>query len=294
MGLESLPLVVFLLLPGFLMLLIFCWITSPQRKVSSTEHVFISLLMSMLILGISYPLLHFYRWITVNVFAASWEPASLPTYMQVLHNPKVFPAELGITIYVSAIIFGFLSGILYKSETIGRLFNYFGLDIYSREDVWYRLFRRSRWVTVYLMNGSIIAGWPTIFSKIEDKENFGLYLTKIHYYQKGEWVKPDTSVDGLLINADIISRVEFRKRKPIGGQPMKPNLIQWFEYCARFIVWIGGLSFAVLTVLGVIPILPPNTAIGLVLFLYLFLLAALITWIFDIYRSYPPRRRKAK
>ena len=291
MGLESLPLVVFLLLPGFLLLLIFCWIAFPRRKVSSIEHVFISLLLSMFILGISYPVLNLYRWVAVNTFASSWEPASLPTYMQILHDPKAFSAELAITMYVTAVLFGFLLGIMYKSETVGKFFNSFGLDIYSLEDVWYRLFRRSRWVTVYLMSKAIIAGWPTTFSKIEDKESFGLYLTKIHYYLKGKWVKPE-SVDGILINADIISRIEFRKRKPVLEESMKTSWIEWLEYCARFIVWIGGLSFAVFTVLGIIPILPPNTAVGLMLFLYLFLLAALATWIFDVYRSYPPRRRR--
>ena len=74
---------------------------------------------------------------------------------------------------------------------------------------------------------------------------------------------------------------------------MRREWLQWVNYCARFIVWVGGLLFALLTVLGTIPILPTNTSISLILFLYLFLVAALIVWIFDMYRSYPPRRRQA-
>lgn len=294
MGFESLPLVVFLLLPGFLTLLIFCWITSPQHKMSSIEHLFISLLLSMLSLCIAYPLLHFYRWVAVNTFIPALEAMSLPTYIQILNDPGILPTEFAVTIYVTAILLGLCLGILYKSETIGRLFNILGLDLYSREDVWYRLFRRSRWVTVYLKNGNIIAGWPTVFSKTEDKENFSLYLTKIHYYQKGRWIKPDVSVDGLLINTDSISRIEFRRRKTMGEQTMRTKWTQWLEYCARFIVWVGGLLFALLTVLGTIPILPKTTSIELVLFLYLFLVAALITWVFDMYRTYPPRKRRTK
>ncbi len=75
---------------------------------------------------------------------------------------------------------------------------------------------------------------------------------------------------------------------------MRTGWLQWVEFAARLILWIGGLLFASLTVMGTIPILPENTSIGLMLFLYLFLIAALITWVFDMYRFYPPRRRRAK
>lgn len=67
--------------------------------------------------------------------------------------------------------------------------------------------------------------------------------------------------------------------------------MRWFEFIARQIVWIGGVTFAVLTVLGTIPILPANASIRLMVFLYLFLFAALVTWWFDSARMFPPRRR---
>ena len=59
---------------------------------------------------------------------------------------------------------------------------------------------------------------------------------------------------------------------------------KYLELSARFVVWLCAVIFALLTVLGVIPILPEPTSIMLVGLLYLFMVAALITWYFDIER----------
>ena len=80
---------------------------------------------------------------------------------------------------------------------------------------------------------------------------------------------------------------EVTARTPMSGTEWHV----WLEWGARFVVWVGGLLFALLTVLGMIPILPEDTSIGLMFFLYVFLVAALIVWVFDMYRSYPSRRK---
>jgi hypothetical protein len=73
---------------------------------------------------------------------------------------------------------------------------------------------------------------------------------------------------------------------------MKISWLSWLEWGARFFVWAFGMLLATLTVIGTINILPPNTALGLVILFYVFLFALLVVWIGDIYRMYPPRRRK--
>ena len=65
----------------------------------------------------------------------------------------------------------------------------------------------------------------------------------------------------------------------------------WVELYARAIIWAGALLFSVLTVIGTIPILPENLSIRLLIFLYLFMLAMVIAWWFDMVKMYPPRRR---
>ncbi|MBA7603560.1 hypothetical protein ES703_10673 [subsurface metagenome] len=302
MGLESLPSVVFLLLPGFLSWFIFCWGT-VTRKISQVQHLFISLLLSVLAFSIAYPLINLFKLLAINTFAPSWNIKIFPGYMGILSNPEMLSLELLIAIYVLAVLLGFLLIRMYKKESVTRLFNQVGLDLHTHEDAWYRLFHKNDdYVTVYLKDGNIVSGWPTYYSQSGDKETAELYLSKMHYYQKDKqrWVKSSRSVEGLLINTDSISHIEFRKPEVVretetgGSQAMKDTWQPWLEYCARFIVWIGGLLFATMTVLGWIPILPEDTSIQLMLFLYLFLIAALITWLFDIYQSYPPRRKRAK
>lgn len=69
---------------------------------------------------------------------------------------------------------------------------------------------------------------------------------------------------------------------------------QWLEFYARFFVWFFGITLASLTVLQVVPALTEGNAMRLMILFYLFMLAALIVWCFDMYRLYPPRRRRAK
>lgn len=195
MSIESLPLIVLLLLPGFLSWFIFCWGT-VSHKISQLQYLFACLILSVLVFSIAYPLTSLFM--------------PLPGYMRILSNPTVLPLELGIAIYLTAIGFGFLMIGIYKNKNTKGLFNRVGLDLYGHEHTWHRLFHESDYVTVYLKDGTIVAGWPTHFSQSGDKETAELYLTKIHYYQKECWIKPDQSVEGLLINTALISRIEFR------------------------------------------------------------------------------------
>lgn len=212
MNLESLPLVVFLLLPGFLSWFIFCWGTI-SRKISGIQYLFISLLLSIVAFSAAYYVVYLFNLAAVSTFAFYDDIILLPEYMQILADPKMLPLELGIAIYVTAIILGFLLISIYKSGNIRRLLSWIGLDLYGHEDVWYRAFRKSDYVTVYLKDGNIVSGWPTYLSQTGGSENTDLYLRKIHYYlkEKNRWIKPSRSVEGLLLNINSISHIEFRK-----------------------------------------------------------------------------------
>lgn len=205
MGIESLPLIMFLLLPGFLSWFIFCWGT-VTRKISQLQHFFASLILSIIAFTIDYGAIYLAKLATNTL-------ASFPTYAQILTDPEVLPPELGVAIYPTAICIGFLLIRAYKSKGVRELLGRVGLDLYGHEDVWYRAFRRHDYITVHLKDGSIVAGWPTYYSKTGGSENTELYLQKIHYYQKEQdrWVKPSKSVEGLLLNMTMISHIEFRR-----------------------------------------------------------------------------------
>ena len=296
MSIESLPLVIFLLLPGFISWFIFCWGT-VSRKINQIQHIFISLIFSLVAFTLAYYVTYLIKLIGVNIFGALWNIAIFPEYMQVLIDPKILPPELWLTIYIIAIVLGFLLIAIYKNENIARMLNRIGLDLYGAEGVWYRLFHHSDYVTVYLKDGNIVAGWPTYFSQTGDKENAELYLTKINYFQEGKWIKSHPSVEGVLINTTLISRIEFRKPEVAnepetgGNQPMRIRWWHWFEFYTRFFVWAFGLLLASITVITIISSLPEKTATVLIISLIIFLVTALITWYFDVSRLFPPRRR---
>ncbi len=66
----------------------------------------------------------------------------------------------------------------------------------------------------------------------------------------------------------------------------------WLEFYSRFIVWFFGLLLASIAVITTINSLPEKTAIMLMVFLYIFLIAALITWYFDVSKLFPPKKIK--
>lgn len=207
MGLESLPLTIFLLLPGFLSWFVFCWGT-VTRKISQFQHFFASLILSILIFTIDYYIVYLVKLATNTL-------ATFPAYTQILTDPAVLPPELGVAVYLTAIWMGFLLIGIYKNKRVRELFWRFGLDLYRHEDVWYRTFRECDYITVYLKDGRIIAGWPTYYNQ-GGSENTELYLQNIHYYrkkegQRGRWVKPSRSVEGLLLNTAMISYIELRR-----------------------------------------------------------------------------------
>lgn len=133
--------------------------------------------------------------------------------MRILADPQVITISLWISIYIIAIILGFLLILVYKNQNFALILNKMGFDLYGPEGVWYRLLHHSDFITVYLKDGNIIAGWPTYYSQTGEKNYTELYLTKVSYFQENKWTKPHESVDGILINTDSIQRIEFRKSK---------------------------------------------------------------------------------
>jgi len=280
MGLESLPLVVFLLLPGFLSWFIFCWGT-VTRKLSSFQHLSVSLILSILAFTIGYYIIYL-----------SWDITPFPAYIQILNDPDILPPELGIAIYLTAITLGFLLIRIYKSENVRRLLNRIGLDLFRHEDAWYRLFHKGYYVNVYLRDGNIVSGWPTYYSETGDKETAELYLTKMHYYQKEKerWVRSSRSVDGLLINRDLISRIEVRKpdtvREPetMKSQVRRIGWPEWVERVAKYYVWAFGITLTHLAILREIITLPQHNY-RLIILLFIFDAAVLALLSLAIYRN---------
>ena len=63
----------------------------------------------------------------------------------------------------------------------------------------------------------------------------------------------------------------------------------WTKHTARFIVWVCGLFFAIMGILGQIPVLP-QYALQMVIVLYIFMIASLIMYVSGIEK--PPSKNR--
>jgi len=70
-------------------------------------------------------------------------------------------------------------------------------------------------------------------------------------------------------------------------------MAKWYlKESARLIVWLCGIGFAILGILGQIAILPQRST-GLIIVLYLFIIASSILWWFSR-EAKPTQKRKSK
>ncbi len=271
------PLVVFLLLPGFITWAIFCWGT-VSRKISEIQHLAVSLLLSVLSFTFAYFIVFLYKLTT----QPNWDTASYPGFMQILVDPKNLTLGIGIATYVVAILFGFILILMYKNEGVARYLNSLGLDLYGPEGVWYRQFHKSDFVTVYLKDGRIIFGWPEYFSQTGEHANSELFLTKLKYYngKTKKWIDPADTISGLLINTDSISHIEFSTPPLTETQETLPPVLLNKAFFLRF----GTLLFSIGLLLLQIREWPNPWAfagIFLVIISLIFLLIALCKKILD-------------
>jgi len=61
----------------------------------------------------------------------------------------------------------------------------------------------------------------------------------------------------------------------------------WVEYSAKFIVVVLGELTAILTVVQVLPLMRPSSAIMLLVALIIFMVSFMLAFLFDVNRSKP-------
>jgi len=118
-------------------------------------------------------------------------------------------------IFVSPVVLGLLSGFLRQREVVGRFLGWLGVrTVHPIARAWDWHFSRERpsWVLVRLKDGTRIFG---LFHKnsfaASDPQHRDFYLeAQFRLLEGGEWA-PVEDTDGVLIMADEIAYIEFRK-----------------------------------------------------------------------------------
>ena len=203
MSLASLPLVLFLLLPGFLCINV-AFLVGTFRRLSAFHASAWSLLTSFVLIVIAYP--GFAYLVDPPLGKKPW-----PGLFQVLENPILVPGQVWIILYVFALLAGIALGIGERRGWINSLFLLISIDLSKRGDLWSRAFRNENFVQVYLKDGTLLVGWPDLYSTDRSQPGPELYLTdpKVWSEEKSAWLDLSGDLRGILLHGDEITRIEF-------------------------------------------------------------------------------------
>lgn len=202
MNIAGLPLVLFLLLPGFVTINV-AFLVGRFRRLSTFHGTAWSLLVSFLLVGITYPT--YVLLVDPPLGNESW-----PGLPQVLGDPSGVPVHVWILLYGAAFSVGVVFGVVDRWGLIEGLLLRLGIDLGRRGDIWESQFRDARVVSVYLKDGSLLSGWPEQYSTDRSHPGPELYLTyaRIWSTERADWLKLE-GVSGILLHGDEISRIEF-------------------------------------------------------------------------------------
>ena len=203
MSLASLTLVLFLLLPGFLCINV-AFLVGTFHRLSAFHGFAWSLLASFILISITYP-------IYISLAPPPSGVASWPGLLQVLENPILVPGQVWIILYAFALLTGIGLGVGERKGWIGSLLLLVKIDLSKRGDIWSRAFRNENFVQVYLKDGTLLVGWPDLYSTDRSQPGPELYLTdpKIWSDEKSEWLDLSEDIRGILLHGDEITRIEF-------------------------------------------------------------------------------------
>ncbi len=144
------------------------------------------------------------------LFSPPLGSSAWPGLFQVLEDPILAPGQFWVILYVFAILAGIALGVGDRTGCINRLFLLIRVDITNRDDIWSRVFRNEDYVQVYLKDGTLLVGWPSLYSTDRSQPGPELYLTKVMVWsiEYEEWLDME-GVRGILLHGDEITRVEF-------------------------------------------------------------------------------------
>jgi hypothetical protein len=190
MSVTSFPLALFLLLPGFLFINA-AFLVSEFRRLSAFHGTAWSLVVSLLLVAVIYP-----------TYVALVKPPSgevWPSLLRILENPGLVPGQVWALLYGVAPLAGALAGLAERKRIIGFLFSKIGIDLRMHGDLWSRLLRTTYYIRVYLKDGTLLFGWPELYSINRSQPGPELYLTQAQIWDvdKRMWVDVE-GVRGIL------------------------------------------------------------------------------------------------
>jgi hypothetical protein len=199
MSANEVPVVLLLLLPGFVAVQVYNWV-SRKRRLSDFETLLWVLVCSFALLA---P--------TATVWHALDD--AVPSLSQLIRNPTALPMRLAGMLYLLALPSGWVAGHLDRGRVLEDAFLRLRVDLRRRHDVWHLAFRDAYYVIVYLKGGAIVYGWPLMTTSHREGAAGEIYLTNTGVWdgEAQQWVWQE-DITGVWLDAASIERVELTAR----------------------------------------------------------------------------------
>jgi len=199
MSADEVPVVLLLLLPGFVAVQVYNWV-SRKRRLSDFETLLWVLVCSFALLA---P--------TATVWHALDD--AVPSLSQLIRNPTALPMRLAGMLYLLALPSGWVAGHLDRGRVLEDAFLRLRVDLRRRHDVWHLAFRDAYYVIVYLKGGAIVYGWPLMTTSHREGAAGEIYLTNTGVWdgEAQQWVWQE-DITGVWLDAASIERVELTAR----------------------------------------------------------------------------------
>ena len=152
MDLMTVPLLLFLILPGFITINVGFLVTG-FRRLSGLQGIAWSLVASLVLFVLVYP-----TFTLINGSETNW-----PGLMDMLRSPTSIPGGLFAGLYIAAPILGWSGGRIVhmanKSDPVNKVLLKLGVDIRKHSDIWDRVISQPSYLRVYLNDGDLLYGW---------------------------------------------------------------------------------------------------------------------------------------
>jgi hypothetical protein len=196
MSAGEIPVVLLLLLPGFVAVQVFNWV-SHKRRLSDFETLLWMLISSFALLAPT---------------ATIWHELddTVPSLGRLVKDPTTLPMRVAGVLYGLAVLGGWLAGYLDRSRILEQVLLEIGVDLTRRYDAWHLAFRDAYYVIVYLKSGAMIYGWPKMNTTSREWDVAEVYLTDTGTWDSDaeRWVKQE-GIAGVWVDAASIERIEF-------------------------------------------------------------------------------------
>jgi hypothetical protein len=199
MSTGEIPVVLLLLLPGFVAVQVYNSV-SRKRRLSDFETLL---------------------WVLISSFALlapttiAWHALddAVPSLSELVRNPTALPMRVAGMLYFLAVPAGWVAGHLDRSRVLERALLRLRVDVRRRHDVWYLAFRDAYYVIVYLKDGAILHGWPMMTTSDREGGAAEVYLINTDVWDNDaqEWVTQE-DITGVWLDAASVERIEFTAR----------------------------------------------------------------------------------